>query len=226
IFIPRESANTKQPEATTAWFGVDRNELIRLGVTPGLSVTADKHATRLGPNRFTARALDDRAGSTALILALRKLNPSTLRRRVIFAWSVREETGLEGAIALARRYGPTVKRVFSIDTFVSSDSPIESTRFAFSPLGKGAVIRGLDNSSVTPAVEIDRLLRIARAQRIPLLVGATNGGTDGSELVRYGAINAGLSWPGRYSHSPVEVLDLRDLEALVRVVAALATAPP
>jgi putative aminopeptidase len=226
IFIPRESANTRQPEATTAWFGFDRNELIRLGVTPGLSVTADKHATRLGPNRFTARALDDRAGSTALILALRKLNPSTLRRRVIFAWSVREETGLEGAIALARRYGPTVKRVFSIDTFVSSDSPIESTRFAFSPLGKGAVIRGLDNSSVTPAVEIDRLQRIARAQRIPLLVGATNGGTDGSELVRYGAINAGLSWPGRYSHSPVEVLDLRDLDALVRVVAALATAPP
>jgi len=31
-----------------------------------------------------------------------------------------------------------------------------------------------------------------------------------------------LSWPGRYSHSPVEVADLRDVEALVRLIVALA----
>ena len=45
-------------------------------------------------------------------------------------------------------------------------------------------------------------------------VGATNGGTDGSDFVRYGVLHVSLSWPGRYSHSPVEVLDLRDLQAL------------
>jgi len=32
----------------------------------------------------------------------------------------------------------------------------------------------------------------------------------------------GVSWPGRYSHSPVEVADLRDIEALVRLIAAIA----
>jgi putative aminopeptidase FrvX len=225
VFIPRDIATGKQPEGLTAWFGVDGAELKRLGVAIGQSVTAYKSATRLGANRFTARALDDRAGSTALILATRKINPALLQHKVIFAWSVREETGLEGALVLAKRYGATVKRVYSIDTFVSSDSPVETTRFAYAPLGQGAVIRGLDNSSVVPPAELDRIIGIASAQKIPLQVGATNGGTDGSEFVRYGAVNISLSWPGRYSHSPVEVLDLRDLQALERLVYALSVAP-
>ncbi|HKN83841.1 MAG TPA: M20/M25/M40 family metallo-hydrolase, partial [Pyrinomonadaceae bacterium] len=223
VYVPRESATSKQPEALTAWFGIDAAMLKQLGVTTGLSVTADKHATRLGSTRFTARALDDRAGSTALVFAVRRTMPATLKRRVIFTWSVREETGLEGAKALAQHYGLSAKRVFSIDTFVSSDSPVETTRFADAPLGRGAVIRGLDNSAVVSPAELDRILKIARAQAIPIQVGATNGGTDGSEFVRYGALHVSLSWPGRYSHSPVEVLDLRDLHALARLIYALAS---
>jgi putative aminopeptidase FrvX len=222
VFPPRSAATTKQPEALTAWFGVDGAELKRRGVVVGQSVTASKSATRLGTTRFTARALDDRAGSTALILVARNLQPALLKRKVILAWSVREETGLDGARAMAQRYGATVKRVFSVDTFVSSDSPLETTRFAYTPLGQGAVIRGLDNAAVSTPGEIDRILAIAKAQNIPLQVGATNGGTDGSDFVRYGVSHVSLSWPGRYSHSPVEVLDLRDLNALARLITALA----
>lgn len=225
IFFPRDTATTKQPEALTAWFGLSAAEMKKLGVVNGLSVTAAKEATRLGATRFTARALDDRAGSTALTLAAHRINPSSLKRKVILAWATREETGLEGSIAMAKKYGPTVKRVFSVDTLVSSDSPLESTRFAHAPLGQGAVIRGLDNSSVAPPAELDRVLNIARTQNIPLQVSATNGGTDGSVFIPYGVLHLGLSWPGRYSHSPVEVLDLRDLQALERLVYAIATAP-
>lgn len=222
VFVPRDTATSKQPENLTAWFGMNALELKRLGVKVGLSVTGYKSATRLAGSRFTSRALDDRAGSTALILAAVGTNPAALDHKVIFAWSVSEETGLQGAIALAKRYGSKVKRVFSVDTFVSSDSPIENTRFAFAPLGHGAVIRGLDNSSVAAPAEIDRIMKVARLQRLPLQVGATNGGTDGSDFVRYGAIHVSLSWPGRYSHSPVEVLDLKDLEALAALIKALA----
>jgi len=225
VFVPRDTATSKQPEALTAWFGVNAAALKQLGVTSGLSVTADKHATRLGNTRFTARALDDRAGSTALVLAARRIQPASLKRKVIFAWSVREETGLEGAIALAKQFGSSVKRVYSVDTFVSSDSPVETTRFAHTPLGHGAVIRGLDNSAVASPAELERILGIARVQAIPIQVGATNGGTDGSDFVRYGVLHVSLSWPGRYSHSPVEVLDLRDLQALERLVYSIATAP-
>jgi putative aminopeptidase FrvX len=225
VFIPRETASTKQPEALTAWFGLDGAALKERGAVNGPAVTAYKEATRLGTTRFTARALDDRAGSTALVLAAQRINPSLLKRKVILAWSVREETGLEGAIALGKRYGASVKRVFSVDTFVSSDSPLETSRFAHARLGDGAVIRGLDNSSVAPPAELDRILGIAKANDILLQVGATNGGTDGSDFIRYGVLHVGLSWPGRYSHSPVEVLDLIDLQALEKLVWAIATAP-
>jgi putative aminopeptidase FrvX len=225
VFVPRDAATAKQPEALTAWFGLDAEGLKKRGVVNGLSVTAFKSATRLGSTRFTARALDDRAGSTALVLAVRRVTPATLKRKVIFAWSVREETGLEGAQALAKQYASSVKRVYSIDTFVSSDSPVESTRFAYTPLGRGAVIRGLDNSAIVPVPELDRVLKIARMNAIPIQVGATNGGTDGSDFVRYGVLHVGLSWPGRYSHSPVEVLDLRDLQALEKLIYSIAIAP-
>ena len=225
VFVPRDTATAKQPEAVTAWFGMDGAALKQLGVVNGLAVTAFKEATRLGLTRFTARGLDDRAGSTALVLAAKRIDPALLKRRVILSWSVREETGLEGAIAMSRHYGPSVKRVYSVDTFVSSDSPAETTRFAHAPLGQGAVIRGLDNASVAPTAELERVLNIAARQNIPMQVGATNGGTDGSAFIRYGVLHVGLSWPGRYSHSPVEVLDLRDLQALERLVYALALAP-
>src|SRR5262249_38528592 len=166
VFVARETATNKQPDGLTAWFDVDGPELKRLGVANGQAVTAYKSSTRIGTNRFTSRALDDRAGSTALILAARRINPALLQHKVVFAWSVREETGLEGALALAKRYGESVKRVYSIDTFVSSDSPAETTRFADAPLGQGAVIRGLDNSSVVPPAELDRIIGVASRQRI------------------------------------------------------------
>jgi putative aminopeptidase FrvX len=52
----------------------------------------------------------------------------------------------------------------------------------------------------------------------------TIGGNVGSELAHYGAIDDALGWPSRYSHSPVELLDLRDVHSLSRMIAALAMA--
>jgi putative aminopeptidase FrvX len=75
---------------------------------------------------------------------------------------------------------------------------------------------------VTPPGDVDRLTKIARINRIPLQVGTTNGGNDGSELARYGAIDDAIGWPLRYSHSPAEVIDLRDIRSLSRMIAALA----
>ena len=49
--------------------------------------------------RATGRSFDDRVGSTALVLAVRRLDRARLRHTVIFVWSVREEIGLEGAAA-------------------------------------------------------------------------------------------------------------------------------
>jgi putative aminopeptidase FrvX len=76
---------------------------------------------------------------------------------------------------------------------------------------------------VSPESERARVVRAAQAAGIPVQIGLTQGGTDGSAFTYWGAPNQGLSWPGRYSHSPGEVLDLRDLDNLVRLVVAVAS---
>lgn len=105
---------------------------------------------------------DDRAGITAFLLALEEIDPDKLSRRVIFAWTIGEEVGLAGAHALADYYGPTIRTAYAVDTFVSSDSPLESPRFAYALLGKGPVFRGLDGASVSKPVEMARIGEAAR----------------------------------------------------------------
>jgi putative aminopeptidase FrvX len=222
IFVPRDTVVTRQPRELVAWFGVDSAALAARGVTKGTSVTSYKIASRLGRTRFTARSIDDRAGCTALIEAVRAIRPDALTRKVIFAWVVREEIGLEGAAALASSLRGSVARVYAVDTFVSSDSPLDDHRFAFAPISQGPVDRALDNSSATPRAEIDRVRAAAATAGVPLQIGTTNGGNDGSEFVRYGVRDVPISWPLRYSHSPAEVVDLADIAQLGRLVAALA----
>lgn len=224
IFVPRADPRTKRPERMTAWFGLDSAALVARGVRVGSGVTAYKDAVRLAGTRFTGRAMDDRAGTLALLRGIAAVDPARLTRRVLFVWSTEEEVGLNGAAALAARLGPSVRRVHSIDTFVSSESPLESPHFAFARLGDGPVQRGIESQSMTPPAAREEIARIARAAGIPLQTGLTQGGTDGTAFVFYGAPNVPLSWPGRYSHAPGEVLDLRDVERLGALIAAIAVA--
>jgi putative aminopeptidase FrvX len=222
VFLPPDTSALSANREVRAWFG---NQLGVVRGAAGLKVTGFKCATRLSTTRFTSRSIDDRLGSAALVMALDGIEPSKLDHKVIFIWSVQEETGLTGARAAAADFGPTVRRVHAVDTFVSADSPLETGRFAVVPIGTGAVVRGLDNSSVVSPDEIERVARIARTAGIPLQIGTTNGGTDGSAFAAFGATYVGISWPLRYSHSPVELIDLRDMRSLSRLVTALAVAP-
>jgi putative aminopeptidase FrvX len=163
--------------------------------------------------------MDDRCGVATLLAALQQIDPAKVPNRVTFAFDVGEETGLVGAGVLAQRMHPAA--VFAIDTFVSSDSPVDPQRFALVPLGSGPVARVIDSSSITPSDAVARIVAVGKAHKITVTPSVTSGGTDGSQFSRYGSIVAPLSWPGRYSHSPVEVMDLRDLEQLVTLVVAL-----
>jgi putative aminopeptidase FrvX len=195
-----------------------------LGIRVGDSVTVPKKYRKLAGTRVSARSFDDRVGSTALIAALGEIDPAAIDREVTFVWAVEEEIGLEGAKHFAARAaveGGIPDYVFAVDTFVSSDSPLESPRFAGARLGEGFVVRAVDNSNVTPRALVDRVVEIARQNSIPVHYGVTSGGNDGAAFVPYEAIDIPLGWPLRYSHSAAEVTDLKDLEALARIVAAL-----
>jgi putative aminopeptidase FrvX len=226
IFEPREGWITADkfapPGPLTVFLGVSSaKEAEALGIRTGSTVTMPKRMFRIGPHRVLARGFDDRNGCTALILALKQLDPARLKRRVTFSWAVQEEVGLVGSAALAKRF-PNLDRVHPVDTFVSSDSPIETGRLGWAPLGKGAVLRTMDNADQTPRPLIDRFLDLGARNGIPLQYGMTGGASDGLAFTANGPEMLPFSWPGRYSHSPVEVADLRDVESLVRLILAAA----
>jgi len=191
-----------------------------LGVAEGDTITAKKTLTDFAPGLMATRAVDDRAGCAALLDAALRLKPETVKGRTItFAWDVQEETGLLGASELAKTLKPDY--VFAIDTFVSTDSPLESKRFGYLPVGNGAVVRAIDSSNITPKTEILKVLAIAKKRAIPVQVGNSRGGNDGSVFLSGGAIDIPLSWPGSYAHSLIEKIDRRDLEALSNLILAI-----
>jgi putative aminopeptidase FrvX len=200
-------------------------EVEKLGIHVGDSITIPKTYRPLLGTRANGRSFDDRVGDTALIAALWSLGNPVKDRDITFVFSTGEELGLVGAGALAKSLasqGRAPDFVFAIDTFVSADSPLESKRFGDAQIGKGFVVRAVDNSNIVPRAFVEKVMKLARDNQIPAQFGVTGGGNDGSAFVRYGSIDVALGWPLRYSHAPAEVVDTRDVDALSRIVAAIA----
>jgi len=231
VIAPRPGYDERRPEGapaqpyTAANFEIvlgvaDEKEARDLGVAEGNPVTIKKTIVDFSPGIMATRAIDDRAGCAALLDAATRMDWDELKgKTVTFAWDVQEETGLFGAAALAKFLQPDY--VFAIDTFVSSDSPLESKRFADMVIGRGAVLRAIDSSSVVPKFELRRVLDIARSRGIPVQVGNSRGGNDGSVFLPGKTVDIPLSWPGSYAHSFIEKIDRRDLEALTDLILAL-----
>ena len=202
-----------------------KEETEKLGIAVSDYITIPKQYVPLLGTRANARSFDDRVGCSALIAAVHAVGPNLPGRDVTFVWSTREEVGLNGAAAFAEqadKEGRVPDFVFAVDTFVSSDSPLESKRFADAEIGKGFVVRAVDNSNIVPLQYVDRVVVLAKEANIPVQYGVTGGGNDGSVFPRYGSVDVALGWPLRYSHSPGEVIDLRDLDALGKIVELIA----
>jgi putative aminopeptidase len=200
-------------------------EVANFGMKVGGSITIPKEYRRLLGTRANGRSFDDRVGDTALMSAVWALGGPLKDRDVTFVWSTGEELGLLGAGALAKRLAAedrTPDYVFAVDTFVSSDSPLESKRYADAELGKGFTVRAVDSSNIAPHDLVEKLVKLARANQIPVQFGVTAGGNDGATFVPYGAVDIALGWPLRYSHSPAEVIDTRDVDALARIITVIA----
>jgi putative aminopeptidase FrvX len=202
-----------------------KKETEELGIATGDFVTVPKEYRALLGTRANGRSFDDRVGCAALIAAANAIGPELPGRDVTFVWSTREELGLEGAAAFAEqaaKEGRSPEFVFAIDTFVSSDSPLESKRFADAKIGEGFVVRAVDNSNIAPREYVDRVVAMAREHSIPVQYGVTGGGNDGSVFVRYGSVDVAMGWPLRYAHAPGEVIDTKDVDALGKIVEVVA----
>jgi putative aminopeptidase FrvX len=202
-----------------------KEETEKLGIAAGDFVTIPKQYRPLLGTRANARSFDDRVGCAALVAAVRAIGPDLPGRDVTFVWSTEEEVGLKGAAAFADQAateGKTPDFVFAIDTFVSSDAPLESKRFGDAEIGKGFVVRAVDNSNIVPLDDVSRVVELAKKNNIAVQYGVTGGGNDGAVFTRFGSVDVALGWPLRYSHSPAEVIDTKDLDALGKIVAVIA----
>tara|TARA_B100000497_G_scaffold123211_1_gene155467 strand:- start:62 stop:2122 length:2061 start_codon:yes stop_codon:yes gene_type:complete len=219
-YLTADGRDTSAPLTVFAGFESKREAEdagILIGVT---TVTMPKEMIRLSENRVTARGFDDRVGSAALLLSLENMNPAALTKRVTYVWSVEEEIGLHGATFAAESLKDATV-VYPIDTYVSSDDPYQDEYLAHCPLGEGAVIRVLESINFISRENLTAMRLLAKENQIEVQYGMTAGGTDGQAFLAYGIPSVPLSWPGRYSHSPVEIMDFRDMENLVRLIQAV-----
>jgi putative aminopeptidase FrvX len=66
------------------------------------------------------------------------------------------------------------------------------------------------------------VVAMAHEHSIPVQYGVTGGGNDGAVFVRYGSVDVAMGWPLRYAHSPGEVIDTKDADALGNIVEVIA----
>jgi putative aminopeptidase FrvX len=180
-------------------------EVEEMGVRLLDAVALVRRPSRIG-GLVAAPSARLRGACMAAAEAARRVHASPGTGTTVFAWTTLDIFNQKGIEHLVRRMGP-----FGGNLLVTVQ------------LGRGAVLRAMDNLNQTPRELIDRFLDLAERNGIPIQYGMTGGSSDGLAFAANGPEMLPFSWPGRYSHSPVEVADLRDVESLVRLVVAAIT---
>jgi putative aminopeptidase FrvX len=176
------------------------------------------------PNgRLLSRALDNRLGAYMALEAARRIGESKEAQvDVVAVAAVQEEIGLYGARAAAYALDPEV--AIAIDVTPATDYPGGDPRRAGRiELGMGAMIaRGptLNKDVADLLAEAAEEEGIAHAFEVYSRTTSTD--ADEIHLVRAGVPTALVSIPTRYLHSPNEICDLADVEAVVSLIAAFA----
>jgi endoglucanase len=176
------------------------------------------------PNgRFASRSMDDRLGAYVALEAARLVaEAGGAPGDVCAVASVQEEVGGFGAGVAA--YGLEPKVAIAVDVNHATDAPgVDVKTEGKHGLGDGAVI---SRGTVLHPVVYDLLAETAEAEGIPVTYEASGRGTftdaDSIHLSRTGVATGLVSIPLRYMHSPVEVVQLSDVEAAARLIAAFA----
>jgi putative aminopeptidase FrvX len=200
----------------------DRDEAAEL-VRVGDPVTIAAEPVRLAGDRLVSRAMDNRLGAYVALEALRRCHErGALSGSFAAVAAVQEEIGLYGARTSAFEVRPDL--AVAVDVTHATDAPgVDEKEVGSHPLGSGPAIgRG---STLSPKV-FELLVEAAEAEGIEHTIGASGRSTstdaDAIQISRSGIPTGLVSVPLRYMHSPVELVDLGDLEATVELVAAFA----
>ena len=209
IFIDIGVSSTKEAE-----------ELVRVGDP----ITLADEFELLRNDLAVARAFDNRVGTFAVAEAVRLLSDSKkkLNAEICAVSNVQEEVGLLGARQIAYSLKPDIALV--VDVTHATDYPtVNKAQHGNIKMGKGPTVThgGCNHPEVVARIE-----QIAKAKKIPLQHEAmsSTSGTDTDVIfwTRGGIPSALISLPNRYMHSPVEVVNLKDLEQIPEIMTAFA----
>ena len=198
------------------------------GIAVGDPVTYVSEVEPLAqPDRLCGKAIDNRVGCAVVLEALRRLTESPLPVRLAAQFTVQEETGLHGAGPAAFNFAPHL--AIAIDTVPCGDTP-EMKFHSELPvaLGRGPVLQAASGSSyggmITPASVLGFAVRVADERGIAHQEAILEGGSTNATAIHYsrsGIPAIAVTIPRRYSHSPIEVVDLNDAAATLQLVVAM-----
>jgi putative aminopeptidase FrvX len=198
----------------------DRDEAEAL-VRVGDPVVIAAEPMAVAGDRLVSRAMDNRLGAYVALESLRRCAEGKGPGGTFAAVAaVQEEIGLFGARTAAFQVRPDI--AIAVDVTHATDAPgVDEKEIGSHPFGSGPAIgRG---STLSPKV-FELLVETAEAEGIEYSVSASGRGTstdaDVLQISRAGIPTGVVSIPLRYMHSPVEMVDLRDVEATVKLLAA------
>ncbi|MBV8141346.1 MAG: M42 family metallopeptidase [Verrucomicrobia bacterium] len=219
----RDKENEKVPEVHELYLDIGANskeEVEKRGVRVGQPAIYADVAEELVSGRIIGRAIDNRISGFVLSQVLASLRKDgSLPAATIFAVNaVQEEIGGSGMKMISYRLEPTVAIV--LDVTHATDSPgIDRNKHGSIKLGTGPTVT--HGSANHPQV-VKRLIELANELEIPIQHEASsrNTGTDTDHVyaMRGGIPSALLSIPLRYMHTPVEMVDLSDVERCVALL--------
>jgi tetrahedral aminopeptidase len=173
-------------------------------------------------NRMIAKSMDDRIGCAVLIEAMRLLKSSP--HELYFVFTTQEEVGTRGAATSAFGVDPDLG--LAVDVTGTGDTP-RSSKMEVS-LGNGAAIKVKDGGMLADTRIVNWMLCTAEKGGIPCQREILEAGTTDARAIQVtrAGIPAGcLSIPTRYIHSPSEMVDTGDVQASIKLLAALLRSP-
>lgn len=168
-------------------------------------------------NHYTGSGFDNMAGVLALISMIDLMISINNYHDVYLLFSAQEEVGLRGAKVGGYTLNPDIAVICDVTFADPGVSTIDVKT------GKGPVV-GKGPNYYPPLVK--RICDIAEREDIPVQeeVEPRPGGTDAYylQITKQGVYTAGLSIPLRYMHSPVEIIDLKDIYRASKLMMYLA----
>jgi endoglucanase len=197
--------------------GARSGEEARSLVEPGDPIVVIAPPLQLASGRLASGSLDNRAGVYVALEALRRIEGAN----VAVVGAAQEELGAQGAQAAVHALRPDV--TIALDVTYATDVPgDDAATGGHHVLGGGpAIFRG---PAVNPRV-LELLRDAAREEGIDHTVEAGMKSYTDADVTfasRDGIPTGLVSIPLRNMHSPIEIVELSDLEACVRLLVAFA----